>query len=94
MTYTNAALHELLMGDRYPYDAPDSWSEAYPNEPTPEPVDWAHRAARGIIHDLRDRRDIKQGFNDVDEDLRQEIVASLAEIIRTAHGAVEIEAIP
>lgn len=77
----------LDFGDRWPYDAPDSWHRAYPEEPAPPPVDWAHRAARAIIADLTDRRGIKHGFENVDEDIRQEIVATLANIIRAAHDA-------
>ncbi len=93
MTDKAAAQQELEMGDKYPYDAPDSWHDAYPNEPAPPAVDWAHRAARGVISDLTDRRDIKRGFENVDEGTRIEIVAALADIIRTAHDAVEIEVI-
>lgn len=78
------AQHSLKIGDEYPYDAPDQWSIDYPASPPPPPIDYAHRAARGIVADLTDRRAIKLGFNEIDEDVRAEIVASLAEIIREA----------
>jgi hypothetical protein len=64
----------LKHGQEFPYD-----ESAGPSK------DWAHAAARGVIADLADRRGIKNGFYDVDEDIREEIVASLAEIIRLAH---------
>lgn len=48
----------------------------------PPPTDWAHAAARGVLADLLDRKGIKHGFTDVEEDTRVEIVQSLAEIIR------------
>ena len=85
MTDTDKALQ---FGNEYPYDAPDRWL-AYEGEttlPAPHSKDWAHRAARGIIADLKDRRGIKHGFENVDEETRSEIVSSLAAIIRRAEG--------
>lgn len=76
----------LVLGDMYPYDAPDAWwlvSDA-DGAWTREGDDWAHRAARGVVADLTDRRGIKRGFEDIDEDVRTEIVNSLAAIIRLA----------
>lgn len=61
------------LGQKSPYDA------GRPCE------DWAHAAARGVISDLKDRRGIKNGFNDVDDDIKSEIVDSMAEIIRIAY---------
>lgn len=81
---STSAKHSLEIGDKYPYDASDQWSIDYPAAPPPPPIDYAHRAARGIIADLTDRRSIKWGFKEIDEDVRAEIVASLAEIIREA----------
>jgi hypothetical protein len=79
----NAAIN-LQLGAKYPYDAPDAWWDAE-GEPVPPPaVDWAHEAARGVLHDLQDRRGIKHEFVNIDEDVRAEIVASHAEIIRAA----------
>ncbi len=73
----------LEQGALYPYDAPDSWWKSAGTAATPA-ADWAHYAARGILADLTDRRGIKHGFDDIDEDVRIEMVASLAEIIRSA----------
>lgn len=84
------AENELKHSDKYPYDALDAWwKNEVPHKSIPlsddRKGDWAMRAARGIISDLQDRRDIKRGFENVDEDVRVEIVNSLAEIIRTAY---------
>lgn len=46
--------------------------------------DYAHRAARGIVSNLQDRRGVKNGFNRIDEDMRIDIVESIAAIIREA----------
>lgn len=73
----------LEQGARFPYDASDAWWHSGGGGP-PAPTDWAHYAARGILADLTDRRGIKHGFDDIDEDVRIEMVASLAEIIRSA----------
>ena len=81
------AEHTLKLGSDFPYDAPDSWWDSSATSVTPvppPPTDWAHRAARGVIADLQDRRGIKQEFNDIDEETRKEIVESLAAIIRSA----------
>lgn len=69
-------------GQKWPYDAPDAWWAA--NGDAPPADDWAHAAARGILSDLNDRRGIKNGFSDIDEETRVEIVQSLARIIRHA----------
>jgi hypothetical protein len=84
----------LKHGNKFPYDAPDAWWKST-EDPVPPPAkDWAHSAARGILADLQDRRDIKHGFERIDEDVRVEIVDTLAEIIRVANtsGAVIREA--
>jgi hypothetical protein len=73
----------LRYGAKYPYDAPDEWWNGDGSSPPPA-TDWAHSAARGILADLNDRRGIKHGFANLDEGIRAEIVASLAEIIRQA----------
>lgn len=44
--------------------------------------DWATKAARAVIADLMDRRNIKHGFDDIDEDIRKEIVETMSAIIR------------
>lgn len=82
---TEQAKHSLVAGSRWPYDASDAWWESEHTKPLP-PKDWAHSAARGILHDLNDRRGIKQGFNGIDEDIRKEIAESIAAIIREAHS--------
>ena len=78
-----SARQSLTSGARFPFDAPDAWWRGSNGERLP-PKDWAHAAARGVIADLCDRRDIKRGFENIDESIRQEIVESLAEIIREA----------
>lgn len=87
MTHTSEQIERLAairlsQGDERPYDLAD-------DESMPEPGDWATRAARGVIADMRDRRTIKWGFNNVDEDVRREIVASVATIIRLADSLAE-----
>ena len=72
----------LLFGSDYPYDMTD-------NEEFVMSTDPAIQAARGVVFDLCDRRDIKRGFENVDEDIRQEIISALAEIIREAYKEVE-----
>lgn len=72
----SAAAISLRSGDRYPYDDYG------------QPQDWAHRAARGVLDDLLDRRSIKNALDDdkINQDVRNEIVTSLAEIIRLAYA--------
>lgn len=74
---TKSAQKSLSMGNKYPYDE------------TRESIDWAHRAARGVIADLTDRRGIKNGFQDISNEIRMEIVDSMSEIIRTAYAMNE-----
>lgn len=80
------AQRSLRHGAKFPYDASDKWWLSSGGRP-PRTRDWAHRAARGILADLRDRRAIKRGFENVDEGTRKEIVDSLSEIIREAGRA-------
>lgn len=51
--------------------------------------DWSERAALGVLANLLDRRGIKHELAQIegDEDITNEIVESLAEIIRLAHSA-------
>lgn len=86
MTETELAQRCLAMGAKYPYDAPDAWWNSTDSTP-PAASDWAHTAARGVLSNLRDRGGIKHAFNDIDEDVRAEIVQSLANIIRAAKPA-------
>ena len=80
----NAEQH-LHAGNQYPYDATDEWQELYSaSRLPPPPKDWAHAAARGVVHNLMDRRAIKHGFNRVDENVRISLIDDLADIIRQA----------
>ena len=74
----NDAQIALKLGDEYPY-------ELNPGD-NPKPPDWAHRAARGIMADMNDRRGIKWEVQKVDMDTRKDMVAALAAIIRLAHS--------
>ena len=78
------AAFKLSIGNDFPFDATDAWHDSDNRKP-PAPKDWAHAAARGVLADLQDRRGIKHGFDDIDQDTRKEIVKSLASIIRLAH---------
>jgi hypothetical protein len=80
-------------GNRWPYDASDAWwkgergdDDTRTDEVPAAILDWAHRAARAILSDMNDRRGIKLGFIDIDEDVRREIVETTAAIIREAHA--------
>ena len=82
MTPKQIADHKLAMGARFPFDAPDIW---WANGGSPAPAkDWAHAAARGVLADLTDRGGIKHTLDSIDEEIRVEIVDSLADIIRAA----------
>lgn len=78
------APHSLERGAALPFDAPDQWWATDEKEAPPPALDWAHAAARGILYDFLDRRGIKHGFSGIDEDVRTEIVQSMAAIIRAA----------
>lgn len=45
---------------------------------------WEHKAVDAILADLMDRRGIKNGFNDIDDDVWTEIKETMASIIREA----------
>jgi hypothetical protein len=70
---SNYAETRLAHGEKWPYHSKP-------------PTDWAERAALGVLADLMDRRGIKQELRQIegDEDITQEIVITLADIIRTA----------
>lgn len=66
----------------YPYHV-----EKYPDDheygvPWYEPKDWAEQAALIILRSFMDRRGIKWELGKVDHDIREEIVAYMAEAIR------------
>lgn len=75
------AKQRIKHGNKFPLDAPDEWWNSDGNN-APLATDKAHATARGIIAELQDRRGIKQGFLDLDEEVRRELVDKLAEIIR------------
>lgn len=80
------AVHRLKIGAERPYDAPDNWERGRREGENPFPAkDAAHAAARGIIADMCDRRGIKHGFQEIDAEVRAEIVETTAEIIRRAY---------
>lgn len=81
ITKEDIAKYRIEAGREFPFDAPDGWMRG---QPTPQEIDSAHAAARGILADLCDRSGIKYGFSDIDEDVRIEIINSIAEIIRQA----------
>ena len=64
--------HTIQRGEQYPFDTSDNQH-------------WSFKAARTILADLQDRGGIKHGFNDIDEDIRDEIVESLATYIVACH---------
>lgn len=75
----------LAHGAQFPYDG----GEAFWNSEVPAPpaTDWAHAAARGVLADLSDRRGIRHELEAVDYDVREELTASIAAIIRAAQEA-------
>ena len=63
----------LDMGSKFPFNGRPA-------------TDWAESAAQGILADLCDRRGIRQALEDIDTETREEIVGTMADIIRTALG--------
>lgn len=84
MSEQTPAQWSIFLGKKYPYDAPDNWMKSSDDVPPVDNTDIYLVAARGILADLTDRRDIKRGFENVDDDIRVEIVATLAAIIKEA----------
>ncbi len=74
-----SAKHSYEHGQEFPYDCYDNGRRRKVNT-------WAHKTARAILADLLDRRGIKWGFNDIDQETRFEIVDSLAAIIEYSRG--------
>lgn len=80
----------------HPFDASQAWQDAFykfdgtdhPAPVPPQAEDWAHRAARGIVAELRDDYgcDLEVAFSRerVGEDGRKNIVNTMAAIIRQA----------
>lgn len=67
-------------GQEYPYDGGEKAKAR-------KPADWAVKAARGVLSNLSDRRGIKQELEQVDDDVREELIDTIAEIIR--HAAIQ-----
>jgi len=66
------AQRDIAAGIEYPYnDRP--------------PKDKAEMAALGILYNFSDRHGIKNALSDVDSDVREEIVTTMADIIRTIY---------
>ncbi len=84
---SQAAMQDLSSGARFPFDAPYEWWDREDEEAEP-PVapSWSIAAARGILSNLRDRRGIKQELQVgmIDDDVREEIVLTIAAIIEAA----------
>lgn len=51
------------------------------------PIDKAEEAVLGILSDLADRRGIKHELANCDDDVKKEIVKSLASIVREVYGS-------
>lgn len=76
----------LKHGNCFPLDAPDEWWECGAGAMPPPPEDWAHAAARGVVAELQDRSGIKNQLErqSLDQEVRKEIIQSIAAIIREA----------
>ena len=77
----------LEIGGKFPYDKPDSWwADSHDSHPVLLAPSWQVSAARGIVANLRGRRGIKYELQTdrIDEDVRQEIILTLAAIIEAA----------
>lgn len=80
------AIDNLYRASMWPYDATDAWIMRDDETPPPIAEKWSIAAARAIIYNLLDRRGIKQElqWHKVDEDVRKEIVNTIAAIIDMA----------
>jgi hypothetical protein len=67
-----------------------AWGWIYPYHDQ-EPKDRYEQIVCAIISDLTDRGGIKQGFVDIDEDIRVEIVETLASYVK---AGIEAEDLP
>jgi len=96
-TLQERVVRSLKYADRIPFDTSDAWYDVaawldmeVDTDPPPA-VDWAHRAARGIVKELSDDRGaaLETAFHRerVDEDARGELVTVIAEVIRQAYQA-------
>lgn len=94
MNSNEQARSRIQHGNEFPYDAPDDWWNAEEVITPSPPTDWAHSAARGILADLEDRRGIKNELHNIDEQVRVDIVQSIAAIIRVASEAGSVPNAP
>lgn len=83
------AIDNLYRASMWPYDATDAWimqDDETPPIPPPIAETWQIAAARAIIYNLLDRRGIKQElqWHRIDEDVRKEIIETIAMIINMA----------
>lgn len=75
MTQLDLHFH-IKHGNKYAYDL---------NGPTPPGTHWTVIAARGVLSNLKGRRGVGNELEEVDMDVREEIVESIAQIIKDAH---------
>lgn len=76
-SHTSPVFSAIFLSENCPYDAPDGDGEV------PHKGDQHYRAARAVLSDMCDRRGFGNELRRVDEEVRREIVDTLAEIIRT-----------
>lgn len=87
------ARQSLTSSGYYPYDAPNYWWDRVIDHGVrsdvgdpPDPLDWAHAAARGIIlyAQNRDEGVIASAFDELGDQERSDTVHAIADIIRLA----------
>jgi hypothetical protein len=84
--YIEYAKQKIEFGKKFPFDFfGDDWKDATPA------TDWAHLAARAVMADLTDRRGIRQEIDQVDDDVKLEILNVLTTIIREAKNQWDSE---
>lgn len=81
---TDRFLQRVEHGAAFPFDATRKWWHAAGMAPPPA-RDWEHKAARGVIADMKDRRGIKQELQPLDykSSERTAFIADLANLIRS-----------
>lgn len=92
ITPNEMASRALRRGDESPFDASQEWHRqnwhAEPKIDPPPAVDWAHRAARGIVYELSDDHGalLEEAFHleRISEEGRQAIIETMTVIIRRA----------
>jgi hypothetical protein len=92
MTLADMAIRALARGDARPFDASEAWQRENwhldPAQNPPVAEDWAHRAARAIVHELSDDHGgaLEEAFHleRVGEEDRHAIIETMTAIIRQA----------